>query len=116
MTAEDVAREGLSAVIDRRYSKAHGKGQSSTVLRFTKVHVKLLFFASLKDIVGSRQLQLDVAPGATVADVLTSLETSYPRMKPYRPVVLTAVNEEYADHRTTIHEGDEVAIFPPVSG
>jgi molybdopterin synthase catalytic subunit len=80
------------------------------------VHVKLLFFASLKDIVGSRQLQLDVMPGATVADVLTSLENSYPRMKPYRPVVLTAVNEEYADHHTTIHEGDEVAIFPPVSG
>jgi MoaE-MoaD fusion protein len=86
------------------------------VLRFTKVQVNLLFFASLKDIVGSRQLQLDVAAGATVADVLTSLEASYPRMKQYRPVVLTAVNEEYVDHHTTIHEGDEVAIFPPVSG
>ena len=116
MTADDVAREGLSAVIDRRYSKAHGKGQSSTVLRFTKVQVKLLFFASLKDIVGSRQLQLDIAPGATVADVLSSLETSYPKLKAYRSFVLTAVNEEYVDHRTAVHEGDEVAIFPPVSG
>src|SRR5215467_7246691 len=93
-----------------------GKGQSSIVLRFTKVKVNLLFFASLKDIVGSRQLQLDVASGATVGDVLTSLEASYPKMKPYRPIVLTAVNEEYADQRTSIHEGDEVAIFPPVSG
>jgi MoaE-MoaD fusion protein len=86
------------------------------VLRFTKVKVNLLFFASLKDIVGSRQLQLDVAPGATVSDVLTSLEASYPKMKPYRPIVLTAVNEEYVDQRASIHEGDEVAIFPPVSG
>jgi molybdopterin converting factor subunit 1 len=86
------------------------------VLRFTKVQVKLLFFASLKDIIGSRQLQLDVEPGATVADVLTSLEADYPRIKPYRPVVLTAVNEEYVDQRTAIHDGDEIAIFPPVSG
>jgi molybdopterin converting factor subunit 1 len=80
------------------------------------VQVKLLFFASLKDIVGARQLQLDVAPGATVADVLTSLEANYPRIKQYRSVVLTAVNEEYVDKRTAIQEGDEIAIFPPVSG
>ncbi len=80
------------------------------------MQVKLLFFASLKDIVGSRQLQLDVPQGATVADVLTRLEASYPRIKQYRPVVLTAVNEEYVDQRAPIHDGDEVAIFPPVSG
>jgi MoaE-MoaD fusion protein len=80
------------------------------------MQVKLLFFATLKDIVGARQLQFDVPAGATVADLLTHLEASYPRMKDYRPVVLTAVNEEYVDHRTHIHEGDEVAIFPPVSG
>src|SRR5438105_10798506 len=80
------------------------------------MQVKLLFFASLKDIVGARQLELDVPQGATVADVLTRLEGSYPRMKPYRPIILTAVNEEYVDHHAAIHEGDEVAIFPPVSG
>src|SRR6266852_6168913 len=87
-----------------------GKRQSSIVLRFIKVRVNLLFFASLKDIVGSRQLQLDVPQGATVADVLTSLEASYPRIKQYRPIVLTAVNEEDVDQRTASHEGDEVAI------
>ena len=116
MTAGNPSLPISSAVIDPRYSRAHGKGQSSIVLRFTKVQVKLLFFASLKDIVGSRQLHLDVAAGATVADVLTSLEANYPRIKQYRPVVLTAVNEEYADQQTAIHEGDEIAIFPPVSG
>src|SRR5207237_6413879 len=80
------------------------------------MQVQLLFFASLKDIVGSRQLHLDLAHGATIEDVLTQLEGSYPRMREYRPVILTAVNEEYVDQRTPIHEGDEVALFPPVSG
>lgn len=80
------------------------------------MQVKLLFFATLKDIVGSRQLNFDVPAGATVADLLSRLESTYPRMKDYRPVVLTAINEEYVDQRATIREGDEVAIFPPVSG
>jgi len=88
----------------------------ASVLTSLKMQVRLLFFASLKDIVGSRQLQLDLPRGATVDDLLTRLEAKYPRMKEYRPVVLTAVNEEYVDQRTPIQDGDEVAIFPPVSG
>lgn len=80
------------------------------------MQVRLLFFASLKDIVGARRLQIDVPAGATVADVLTHLESSYPRLKDYRPVVLTAINEEYVDQTARVSEGDEVAIFPPVSG
>jgi len=86
------------------------------VLTSNKMQVKLLFFATLKDIVGSRQLQVDLPAGATVADLLTHLEARYPRLKDYRPVVLTAINEDYVDHRAHIHNGDEVAIFPPVSG
>jgi len=80
------------------------------------MHVRLLFFATLKDIIGAREMQLDVPAGSTVADVLTHLEGSYPRMKDYRPVVLTAINEEYVERGTRIEDGDEVAIFPPVSG
>jgi len=80
------------------------------------MQVRLLFFASLKDIVGARQMQVEMPAGATVGDVLTRLETSYPRIKDYRRVVLTAVNEEYVDQRALVQDGDEVAIFPPGSG
>jgi molybdopterin synthase catalytic subunit len=80
------------------------------------MHVRLLFFATLKDIIGAREMQLDVPAGSTVADVLTHLEGSYPRMRDYRPVVLTAINEEYVERGARIEDGDEVAIFPPVSG
>ena len=80
------------------------------------MHVRLLFFATLKDIVGAREMQLEVPAGSTVADVLTHLERSYPRIKDYRPVLLTAINEEYVDKGAPVSDGDEVAIFPPVSG
>jgi molybdopterin converting factor subunit 1 len=86
------------------------------VLRSNKMQVRLLFFATLKDIVGARQLQLDLPSGSTIGDLLTLLESSYPRFKDYRPVLLTAINEDYVDKNARINEGDEVAIFPPVSG
>ena len=81
-----------------------------------KVHVKVLFFASIKDIVGSRELAMDVPAGSTVSNVLERLETSYPGIRAYRPIVLVSVNEEYAQMETPVGDGDEVAIFPPVSG
>ena len=80
------------------------------------MQVRALFFASLKDIVGSRELNLDVPAGSTISDLLTQLESQYPRFKEYRPVILTAINEEYVDKAAPISDGDEIAIFPPVSG
>jgi molybdopterin synthase catalytic subunit len=80
------------------------------------MHVRALFFASLKDIVGSRELAMDVPEGTTISDLLTQLEGRYPRFTDYRSVILTAINEEYADKTAQISDGDEIAIFPPVSG
>jgi molybdopterin synthase catalytic subunit len=86
------------------------------VIEFREVQVRLLFFASLKDIVGSRQLDLDVPSGATVNDLWDQLESRYPALQRYRPIVLTSVNEEYVDRSAPVADGDEVALFPPVSG
>jgi molybdopterin converting factor subunit 1 len=80
------------------------------------MQVRLLFFATLKDIVGARQLQIDLPAGSTIADLLALLEEKYPRVRDYRAVILTALNEEYVDQKAQIHDGDEVAVFPPVSG
>lgn len=80
------------------------------------MQVKLLFFASLKDIVGSRQLDLDLPSGATISDVWDQLESRYPLLRRYRAIALTSINEEYVDRAAAIADGDEVALFPPVSG
>ena len=80
------------------------------------MQVRLLFFATLKDIVGSREMRMDMPANSTVDDLLNQLEQAYPRFKDYRSVLLTAVNEEYVGRNVAIADGDEVAIFPPVSG
>jgi len=80
------------------------------------MRVRLLFFATLKDIAGSRELQLEVPEGSTVGDLWSQLERTYPGMQSYRSIVLTALNEEYVDRSARIEDGDELALFPPVSG
>jgi molybdopterin synthase catalytic subunit len=86
------------------------------VIESQKVQVKLLFFASLKDIVGKRELDIDVPSGATVNDLWEQLETRYPALSRYRSIVLTSLNEEYVDRAAVVSDGDELAMFPPVSG
>ena len=81
-----------------------------------KVQVKLLFFASLKDIVGSRQLDFELPSGATIDDLWERLESRYPKLCPYNSIVLTSVNEDYVTREAVVCDGDEVALFPPVSG
>ena len=80
------------------------------------MRIKVLLFASLADIVGSRKLTLDVGDDTALGEILEQLESSYPGLKDYRSLLLTAVNEEYADRSHTVRDGDEIAIFPPVSG
>jgi len=80
------------------------------------VHVKVLFFASIKDIVGASGIEVELPAGSTVGSLLSALESKYPKIAGYRPVLLTSLNEEYANLASKISEGDEVAFFPPVSG
>jgi molybdopterin converting factor small subunit len=80
------------------------------------VHVKVLFFASIKDIVGSSGIEVDIPVGSTVGSVFSALEAKYPRLAGYRPVMLTSLNEEYANLESKISEATKAAFSPPVSG
>jgi molybdopterin converting factor small subunit len=57
-----------------------------------------------------------VPPGASVADVWRAIEGAHPAVQPLAKTVSAAVNAEFASMTTTVHEGDEIAFLPPVSG
>ncbi len=80
--------------------------------------VKILFFATLKDIVGAGSLNFQLLPsrGTTPQQVWTSLINTYPDLGRYRELVQVAVNRKFADRNMLISDGDEIAFFPPVSG
>jgi molybdopterin converting factor subunit 1 len=78
--------------------------------------VKLLFFATLRDRVGSRETEIDLAAGVTVRELKSLLGEKYPSAGPTLDTALVSVNKEFAFDTEVIPEGAEIAIFPPVSG
>ena len=78
--------------------------------------VKVLFFATLRDIVGTKSLDMDVPARATVAELKAQLIKTYPKLAGMQTSMMVAVNHEYAADEHVIPAGAEIAIFPPVSG
>ncbi len=73
--------------------------------------IDVKFFASLRERLGRSGAQLDIAEAATVAEVWQHCtEQAMPAN------VLMAVNLEYVQAEHPVHDGDEVAFFPPVTG
>jgi molybdopterin converting factor subunit 1 len=80
------------------------------------VRIRVRLFAIQRELAGTREVPLDVAEGATVADAWDALVGMFPALAPGRASVRFARNSAYADETTELADGDEVAMIPPVSG
>lgn len=80
------------------------------------IRVHVLFFGAARDAVGSDEIDLDVESPADAANARERLLTAYPALRRFGNSLLFAVNQEYAEPDRQIRDGDELAIFPPVSG
>lgn len=78
------------------------------------VHVRL--FAMLRERAGRGELLWTVGPDDTVGDLWGALCAAFPRLGEIATTVTFAVNHEYVDRLHRLHNNDEIAIIPPVSG
>jgi molybdopterin converting factor subunit 1 len=77
--------------------------------------VTVLFFGAARDIVGQPEIELAL-PATTAAAALEKLLEKFPELRRFGRSLLFAVNQEYAQPDREINDGDELALFPPVSG
>ncbi len=77
--------------------------------------MKVLAFGIAREIFGSATVEVAAGSASTAAELQDVLKLQYPRLAQLSSFMI-AVNGEYAQPGTTINEGDEVAIIPPVSG
>ena len=80
--------------------------------------VRLLFFAVLRDVIGTGE-RVAVFWGyalGTAGDVWQSLRHSYTKLAAYTQPPLVAINESYAAADAVLEDGDELAFIPPVAG
>jgi molybdopterin synthase catalytic subunit len=80
------------------------------------VRVQILLFGQLKEVAGRERDTLELPEGARVSDLLTHYAELKPALQPYYDAMAVALNQEYSEAGATLHDGDEVALIPPVSG
>jgi len=79
-----------------------------------RLRVRVRLFASFREAAGTAHLTSELDHGARVSDLLAQLAERIPALGATRGLV--AVNQTYVDPDTVLHNGDEVALIPPVSG
>lgn len=80
------------------------------------MEVTVRYFAGHRDITRKAEERVALEAGSTIATLWELLVARYPRLAPYRGRLLYAVNQEYGTLATELHDGDELAFIPPVSG
>lgn len=80
------------------------------------IEITVRLFATLRQQAGWSQKTLEVEEGTTLRDLLKELESVEDSVELSGRPVYAAVNKEYADTERVLSAGDEVALFPPVSG
>ena len=75
----------------------------------------ILAFASLRDILGSRQ-EIDVEPGTRLGVLVDGLVKSHPTLAPRVRHLRYAANEMLVATDYMVQDGDEIALMPPTSG
>jgi molybdopterin converting factor subunit 1 len=80
------------------------------------MRVRVLYFGVLKDAFGRGGEEMELAEGASVADLIAACRGRYAGVREIWDSMAVAVNQEYARAEMVLREGDEVALLPPVSG
>lgn len=74
------------------------------------------FYAQLRDLVGSHEMDVDLAEGATVGDLLDQIYVQQPKLRAHDKSILIGAGVEFVDRNYKLKPGDEISIMPPVQG
>jgi molybdopterin synthase sulfur carrier subunit len=88
--------------------------------------INVQFFATFRDIFGTKAMEIAVKPGTNIGELLNLvLDTQERRGKIFdhgklKPSIIILKNGRHIQHldglETELKEGDKVSIFPPIAG
>lgn len=81
-----------------------------------EIAVKVLFFGAARDVVGHGEIEIGLKENSTAANAFEQVLEKFPDLRRFGRSLLLAVNQEYASADREVRDGDELALFPPVSG
>jgi molybdopterin synthase catalytic subunit len=80
------------------------------------VRVRVRLFARYREAAGQERLELDLPEDGTVEAAWSAVVARHPALAPYRPYTLFALGHDYVSPEHPLKPGDELCLFPPVSG
>ena len=82
--------------------------------------VNILYFAKLREAVGVEAETIEINENSKVSDLLNFLQNREEKWSEYfndkKNLLRVAINQKIVDSDHLISDGDEIAIFPPVTG
>ena len=78
--------------------------------------LRVRYFASIREFTGVREEQLEVPEGSTAEALKQRVQGLHTSLKGQEDNILVAVNGSFVEPTRVLMQGDEVALFPPVSG
>ncbi|HYB08018.1 MAG TPA: MoaD/ThiS family protein [Nitrososphaerales archaeon] len=78
--------------------------------------MKVLYFASAQGLANLKSESVRLKEGSSMKDMAAEMLRLHPDLKSIERTIRYSVNFEIADSDVTLHDGDEVAVLPPVAG
>ncbi|MBI4509996.1 MAG: molybdopterin converting factor subunit 1 [Deltaproteobacteria bacterium] len=79
-----------------------------------QIHVR--YFAVARERLKKEEETIELPQGANVSTALDALSARHDAIAALRPCLRAAVNQEWASNSEPLHDGDELALIPPVAG
>lgn len=78
--------------------------------------IQIRLFAILRERAGVSEFKIECPEGSLVSHAVAQIQQRFPIIAAYCNRAAYAVNCSYAQANTILHDGDELALIPPVSG
>ncbi len=80
------------------------------------ITVTIKLFAGYQEAYGVEEIKRAFPPQSPVTAVLDQILQEHPELEKWREVTHFGVNLDFVSPETTLEDGDEVVLIPPVSG
>lgn len=78
--------------------------------------IRAQFYAQLRDTAGSSFLDVDLAEGATISDLLDKIYREFPALRAHDRTILIGAGVEFVERNYKLKSDEEISIMPPVQG
>ena len=78
--------------------------------------IRAQFYAQLRDLAGTPEIDVDLVEGATVRDLLEQVYAQQPKLRPHDKSILIGAGVEFVDRNYRLKPGEEISVMPPVQG